>query len=85
MQSQIFISYRKCYQNLIIFQANFEIFSLANMQKFLLYQYARAVNILQRVESLDTDFELERGDFIFRHDIEIELIMTVTGLDQGRV
>ena len=55
------------------------------MQKFLLYQYARAVNILQRVESLDTDFELERGDFIFRHDIEIELIMTVTGLDQGRV
>ena len=43
------------------------------------------MNILQRVEGLDIDFELERGDFIFRHDIEIELVMTVTGLDQGGV
>lgn len=50
--------------------------------QFLLYQYARALNIIRRVEQIDdADLTFDPNHFTFRHNIEFELVMAVTDLD----
>ena len=46
-----------------------------------MYQYARALNIIRRVDQVSGDFTFDPKHFTFRHDIEIELVLTVADLD----
>ena len=51
--------------------------------KFLLYQFARALNIIRRVSEVDECLaEFDSGEYCYRHEIELELILAVTDLDQ---
>ena len=48
-----------------------------------MYQYARALHILQKAQEVEENLEVfEVKDFVFRREIEVELVQLITDLDQ---
>jgi len=53
-----------------------------NQLQFILYQYARACHIVEKTKTLESDLdEFDVKDFVYRHEIEFELVLLTTDLD----